>query len=695
MVIISILYIIWIIYSIYWWLNIYKKHKNLFWFFFLLFTLFSALWFLLYYSFLSWINNTDYLLIISRICFTIWIMSSYSLLLSIYFIKKWSIELNILSKILIFIFIIVISTVFNFTDLIIKKIEFFEIIWEYREIYWDLISINVILQLVFIFSFIYISLKNFKELSIINKIRTKYILIFSYIFLITMIVLQSILPVYNIWFFDKYLIVNYILYIFSINYILKRFYFSDIWYSVLKILIIIISLVWSNLLNYFSYYYLEKSWLTLNVNFLNSYFLNHIFLILSFYIIYNLLNKYIFWLNNKNEIKNSLDLLEYEISKINNLEKINSLIQSTFSKIFKISYSKITKINKKNSQNKNLKKLFENSNYELLINDKIFFLEKNINYELFQESINKNSYLIFPIYDDDKKLSAFLSLWNKNLWEYFNKYEINIIKKFSFFLENHIKYINSYLKLRKLTLNLDKEVDKKTIEYNNLINKQKEYISIISHEIKSPVSSAIFQTDLIISDIEKLDKNSIKEELNILNNVLIRIWELTNKLFNIEYFEKKDVTLFKQKTNISNFISEEFEYYKNIYPLIEFRDNISPLIWYYKIDRIQFKQVIQNLINNAVKFTSQKNWIILFSLINKKEKIEISIEDNWIWLNWVDVKKIFDRYSTSKENNIWLWMWLYLCKKIIELHWWKINAQKSKILSWAKFKIELDKKNLD
>jgi hypothetical protein len=38
-----------------------------------------------------------------------------------------------------------------------------------------------------------------------------------------------------------------------------------------------------------------------------------------------------------------------------------------------------------------------------------------------------------------------------------------------------------------LNINLDKKVDEKTIEYNNLISKQKEFISMSSHEIKTPV----------------------------------------------------------------------------------------------------------------------------------------------------------------------------------------------------------------
>jgi len=56
--------------------------------------------------------------------------------------------------------------------------------------------------------------------------------------------------------------------------------------------------------------------------------------------------------------------------------------------------------------------------------------------------------------------------------------------------------------LRDMTENLDKRVDEKTLEYNDLINRQKDFIRMISHEIRSPIGSAIFQSDSIIDDIE-------------------------------------------------------------------------------------------------------------------------------------------------------------------------------------------------
>ena len=78
--------------------------------------------------------------------------------------------------------------------------------------------------------------------------------------------------------------------------------------------------------------------------------------------------------------------------------------------------------------------------------------------------------------------------------------------------------------MQDLSMNLDRKVDEKTIEYNDLINRQKEFIGVISHEIKSPIAAAIFQSDSIIDDLDStvFSHDALKAELSILNSQLVR-----------------------------------------------------------------------------------------------------------------------------------------------------------------------------
>ena len=106
--------------------------------------------------------------------------------------------------------------------------------------------------------------------------------------------------------------------------------------------------------------------------------------------------------------------------------------------------------------------------------------------------------------------------------------------------------------MEDLSKNLDKKVDEKTLAYNDLINKQKEFISMISHEVRSPIGSTIFQIDSLIEEIDtnKLQPKSIKEQLKPISEQLVHIGELLKKLFSIQYFETRNAILLKEKIQI-------------------------------------------------------------------------------------------------------------------------------------------------
>ena len=160
------------------------------------------------------------------------------------------------------------------------------------------------------------------------------------------------------------------------------------------------------------------------------------------------------------------------------------------------------------------------------MNDFVFLEEQNnyINHTHIHREVSKDDFLILPIRSTSGYIIGLFKLGSKPLGDFYTKIEIDEIQSFSFFLEIHLKYIRTYTAMEDLSMNLDKKVDEKTIEYNDLINRQKEFIGIISHEIRSPIGSAIFQSDSIIDDLESsaIDKEKIKEELTILNKQLVR-----------------------------------------------------------------------------------------------------------------------------------------------------------------------------
>ena len=67
--------------------------------------------------------------------------------------------------------------------------------------------------------------------------------------------------------------------------------------------------------------------------------------------------------------------------------------------------------------------------------------------------------------------------------------------------------------MQNLSINLDKKVDEKTIEYNNLLSKQKEFIAYVGHEIRNPITNSIFLCDGLKEEIDDMTDTKLSKRL--------------------------------------------------------------------------------------------------------------------------------------------------------------------------------------
>ncbi len=615
----------------------------------------------------------------------------------LFFKKKKEKLFNFVSVISFVIFWILLYLYVN-TSYIISDMYFDVIKWDYYEKQWFFYNIHIVLSLLFfplLFIFSYLKLKT---LTYINKERLKYILFWIIIFIWLWLLFQLILPIFDIYLFEKWAILFVLPFLFFSWYSISKYNFIDYKFRTAEIIVFLLSWIWTIIIFIlFKNYYLLISkdfsvfW-GINNNF--SY-VDLIFWIIIFSFLKYFLWKVISWNNEYNQFIWRLNKLKEKIPFINNIDNLNSFLVKEAYYQFKVNH---IKINLNIDIDSEIYYYFnKNFNTDIFIND-IVFIEENknkFNKEKILKQINKKIHIIFPMFNNNWTLIWVFEIWNKPLKEQYYLEEINIIKDFVWFLIGHLKYIDIYSEINDLNINLDKKVDEKTIEYNNLISKQREFISMSSHEIKTPVLSASLQVENILDDIEiwNYNKKYLIDEIVILKDQIFKISDLVKNIFTVQKYDIKEVWLYLEKVKLDDIIIGEYDILTRIFPDINFDINISKKIWFIDIDKIQFTQVISNLLNNAIKFVNINNPKILIKANIKKDFLSITIDDNWIWFNDWNEKNIFDKYSTWKWMTCWIWMWLYLCKKIVELHWWKISANKSKKLWWANFEILLPNNN--
>ncbi len=226
------------------------------------------------------------------------------------------------------------------------------------------------------------------------------------------------------------------------------------------------------------------------------------------------------------------------------------------------------------------------------------------------------------------------------------------------------------IQLKKENLNQFQELKK----LNDLKN---EFIAVVSHDIRSPLSSIGGYVNYLLKkgDLSELQSRylmiikDISDNLYCLVNEILDISKIETGIMNlnIELIDIEDLI----NLCINNFILLSID--KNI--MIEFYNKLSNT--YINIDRMKIIQVLNNLINNAIKFTEDGK-ITITAEDKGTDKIEISIRDTGIGIGNEEMKNLFNQYNLSHKKGTrgeaGNGLGLVICHKFVKLHNGKIFA---------------------
>lgn len=213
-------------------------------------------------------------------------------------------------------------------------------------------------------------------------------------------------------------------------------------------------------------------------------------------------------------------------------------------------------------------------------------------------------------------------------------------------------------------------------ERKRLDTMKEEWISNISHDIKTPLSSIQGYAELLGSDYE-LSNDEIKEYSKIIENKSMYIEALVEDLHLSTRLKNKDIILNLERTNMVRLVKDIIVDILNN-PNHE-NSNINyiyeeEIIEAY-VDIFLFKRVINNILINAI-YHNDSNIKIDVIVGKENNNAFIKIEDNGKGIAEEDMKKIFNRYyrgtDTTKEGS---GLGLAIANDIVKAHNGKINVE--------------------
>jgi signal transduction histidine kinase len=223
------------------------------------------------------------------------------------------------------------------------------------------------------------------------------------------------------------------------------------------------------------------------------------------------------------------------------------------------------------------------------------------------------------------------------------------------------------------------EYSKKTEQYAQSKSK---FLAGMSHEIRTPLNS-------IIGFSEQLEQNNLhpaqKEQINAIKNSSEMLLGLVNDILDFTKYET-------EKTTFENSPFIVYKVFDEVFKTMQIQASKKKILFENQVtiekdiccagDSMRLKQVLMNLLGNAIKFTVNGRVTLNASIENKSKNImvlKVGIEDSGLGIAKEDLPHIFEEFTqvgnaqkATKQKGTGLG--LAICKKIIELQGGSISV---------------------
>lgn len=239
---------------------------------------------------------------------------------------------------------------------------------------------------------------------------------------------------------------------------------------------------------------------------------------------------------------------------------------------------------------------------------------------------------------------------------------------------------------------------KSQTELSEALESRDEFISIASHELKTPLTAIKLHTQMVKRNASKIEDLEARKKLyadHIDHTELLsqRLERLVDDMLDISRIKTGRLSIFKELVDMNKILDDvllrlkdQFRVIPEAKPTVSYGMNTTG-IW----DKHRIDQVITNLLTNAIKYGEGKAIEVTTSAT--PTTVKISVKDHGIGIAPEFHDKIFDRFERAGINSkgiSGLGLGLYITHQIVQIHGGTITVE-SKVGEGSTFIVELPK----
>ncbi len=215
--------------------------------------------------------------------------------------------------------------------------------------------------------------------------------------------------------------------------------------------------------------------------------------------------------------------------------------------------------------------------------------------------------------------------------------------------ESHEKILlqNDEIEQRNEELKIQQENLKKlNQELLNLNAEKNNIIDLVAHDLRNPLTSSLCMTEMLLSQTETTDQC---EAIELIHSSLTRMKDIVNQVLNIEVIESGKLNINLKEVQMDKVLHHVS---LSLHPIAQQKEivilNLLESVSMYS-DANLIAQIAENLLSNAIKY-SPFGSIVSISVHKSDDLIRLEVSDNGPGISENDAKKLFSRYSRTKND---------------------------------------------
>ncbi len=216
---------------------------------------------------------------------------------------------------------------------------------------------------------------------------------------------------------------------------------------------------------------------------------------------------------------------------------------------------------------------------------------------------------------------------------------------------------------------------KNTVEQLKQVDRLKsEFLTTMSHELRTPLNSILGFSDLLLEELSGPLPPPVRRDVEVIHSTGQHLLAIINDVLDISKIEAGMIEIVPNPCNLLELmedVSATARLLAKDKP-VEVRSEIAESPPTVLIDQDRIKQVLFNLIENAVEFTQAGEVVIKVALYQESEQLRFMVQDTGPGIPEEKQAEIFERFSqvdmSSTREHGGTGLGLTICKQLVELH---------------------------